>query len=93
MTRAKQNSDKRCTIMEISWPKGASVKNAIHKFKYLDTYFALLYPSIDHVVKKVKQSGPGSLLYKVDISRAFMHLCIDPGDRDLLGIYHDKLFL
>ena len=41
MTRAKQNSDKRCTIMDLSWPKGSSVHNAIHKFKYLDTY--LLY--------------------------------------------------
>ena len=59
--------------MDVSWPKGASVNNAVHKFKYLDTYFALLYPSIDHVVEKVKQLGPSSLLYKVDISRAFRH--------------------
>ena len=59
----------------------------------MDTYLALLYPSIDHVLEKVKQLGPGSLLYTVDISRAFRHRHIDPGDIDLLGIYHDKLFL
>ena len=87
---AKQNSDKRCTIMDLSWPKGASVNNAIHKFKYI---LCLLYPSIDQVVEKIKQLGPGSLLCKVEINRAFRHLTINPGNIDLLGIYHDKLVL
>ena len=93
MTRPKQNSDKRRTIMDLSWPKEASINNAIHKFRYLDTYFSLSYPSIDHIVHQIKKLGPGSLLYKVDISRAFRHLRIDPGDIDLLGILHNKLFL
>ena len=93
MTRPKQNSDKRRTIMDLSWPKGASVNNAIHKFRYLNTYFSLSYPSIDNIVDKVKALGPGSLLFKVDISRAFRHLRIDPGDIDLLGILHQDLFL
>ena len=74
MTKAKQNSDKHCTIMDLSWPKGAFINNAIHKFKYLDKYLSLSYPYIDHIVDKVKHLGPGSLLYKVDISRAFRHL-------------------
>ena len=93
MTRPKQNSQKRRTIMDLSWPKDASVNNAIHKFRYLDTYFSLSYPSIDHIVDKVKSLGPGSLLFKVDISRAFRHLRIHTGDIDLLGILHQDLFL
>ena len=93
MTCPKQNTDKRRTIMDLSWPKGASVNSSIHKFRYLDTYFSLSYPSIDHIVQEVKKLGPGSLLYKVDISRAFRHLRIDPGDIDLLGILHRDLFL
>ena len=93
MTRPKQNTDKRRTIMDLSWPKGASINSSIHKFRYLDTYFSLSYPSIDHIVREVKNLGPGSLLYKVDISRAFRHLRIDPGDIDLLGILHKDLFL
>ena len=93
MTRPKQNSDKRRTIMDLSWPRGASVNNAIHKFRYLNTYFSLSYPSIDNIVNKVKALGPGSLLFKVDISRAFRHLRIDPGDIDLLGILHQDLLL
>ena len=93
MTREKQDSAKRRTIMDLSWPKGAAVNTAIHKFHYLDTYFTLQYPSVDHIIEKLKLLGPGSLLYKVDISRAFRHLRIDPGDIDLLGIHHKNLFL
>ena len=36
---------------------------------------------------------PGALIYKVDISRAFRQLRIDPGDIDLLGIVHNHLYL
>ena len=50
MTRPKQNTDKRRTIMDLSWPKGASINSSNHKFRYLDTYFSLSYPSIDHIV-------------------------------------------
>ena len=85
MTREKQNSTNHRTILDLSWSKGSSVNDAIHKCKYLDSYFSLQYPSIDHMVKKVKQIGPGALLYKVDISRAFSHIHIDPGDINLLG--------
>ena len=34
MTRAKQNSDKRRTVVDLSWPKNASVNGAVQK-KYL----------------------------------------------------------
>ena len=93
MTREKQDSAKRRTIMDLSWPKGSAVNTAIHKFRYLDMYFTLQYPSVDHIIEKAKLLGTGSLLYKVDISRAFTHLRIDPGDIDLLGIHHKNLFL
>ena len=93
MTRKKQNSDNRRTIVDLSWPLGQSVNAGVKKIFYLGTYFDLKYPSIDHIVKKLKLLGTGALLYKVDISRTFRHLGIDPGDIDLLGIYHHKLFL
>ena len=47
--------------MDLSWPKEAAVNTTIHKFRYLDTYFTLQYPSIDHIVDKIKQLCPGSL--------------------------------
>ena len=79
--------------MDLSWSKGFSVNDAIHKCKYLDSYFTLQYPSIDHIIEKVKNTGPGALLYKVDISRAFRHIRIDPDDIDLLGLHHKYTYL
>ena len=70
-----------------------SVNDAVNKFKYLDSYLTLQYPSIDHIIKKLKTLGQGALLYKMDISRAFRYITLDPGDIDLLGICHNKLFL
>ena len=93
MTREKQNSDVRRTIVDLSWSKGASVNEFVHKCKYLDTYFTLQYPSVDHITNKLKDLGPGALLFKVNISRAFRQLRIDPGDIDLLGIVHNHLYL
>ena len=60
---------------------------------YIDTYFKLQYPSVDHITDALIQLGPGAMLYKVDISRAFRHLRIDPGDIDLLGLKHKDFFL
>ena len=93
MTREKQNSAVRRTIVDLSWPKGESVNDFVHKCKYLDTYFTLQYPSVDDITKKLNELGPGALLFKVDISRAFRQLRIDPGDIDLLGIVHNHLYL
>ena len=40
--------------MDLSWPKGASVNDFVHKCKYLDTYFTLQYPSVDDITNKLK---------------------------------------
>ena len=93
MTRAKQNSDKRRTIVDLSWPKNASVNAAVQKNVYLGSHFVLKYPSLDDITTELRKLGPGALIYKVNISRAFRHIRIDPGDIDLLGIRHKSLFL
>ena len=88
MTRDKPGSDNWRTIVDLSWPLGFSVNHGVSKNKYLDSYYYLSYPSVDHIVNKLKRLGPGALIYKVDISRAFRHIRIDPGDLDLLGLKH-----
>ena len=93
MTRAKQNSDKRRTIVDLSWPKNASVNAAVQKNVYLGSHFIVKYQSLDDITRELRKLGPGALIYKVDISRAFRHIRIDPGDIDLLGIRHKSLFL
>ena len=39
-------------------------------------------------------TGPAARIFKVDISQAFCHIRIDPGDIELLGLNHrDQLYL
>ena len=92
MVQDKQNSDKKHTIMDLSWPKGLSVNDGVAKNKYLGSYFTLRYPSLDHISQVLCELGPQALIYKIDISRAFRHLRIDPGDLDLLGIKHKDYY-
>ena len=80
MTRSKQNSNKRRTIMDLSGPLNCSVNHGVKKHIYLNTYFQLQYPSIDNITHALNLLGPGAILYKVDISRAFRHIRVDPGD-------------
>ena len=86
MTREKSGSDKRRVIIDLSWPKGASVNDGIHKDSYLATDFCLTFPTVDHITQEVKKLGRGCHIYKVDVSRAFRHVKLDPRDYDLLGL-------
>ena len=53
------------------------------KNKYLDTYFTLHNPLLDHITQALLDLGPEALLFKRDISK---------GDLDLLGIQHNGYF-
>ena len=86
MTRAKPNSDRRRVTVDLSWPIGASVNAGIDKTSYLGSTFSLTFPTVDDITKQLKNIGRGALMYKVDVSRAFRHVKIDPGDYDLLGL-------
>ena len=59
----------------------------------MDTYFTLSYPSFDTIIDRVNEIGPGAHICKVDISKAFRQLRVDPNDIDLLGIKQDSYFL
>ena len=86
MTRDKPDSDNRRVIIDLSWPAKASV-NYFHKDNvYLQTVYKLQYPTIDSITHHLTKLGKGTLLYKVDLSRAFRQLPIDPHDYDLLAL-------
>ena len=61
------DSKVRRTIVDLSWPKNFSVNAGVMKDKYW-VLVLLNYPSVDDIVEKIVELGPGSLLYKVDIS-------------------------
>ena len=93
MTREKADSHLRRTIVDLSWPKGQSVNSGIAKDMYLCTKFLLNCPSVDNIIGRLIQLGPGSMLFKIDISRAFRQLKVDPGDIDLLGLKQTSYFI
>ena len=86
MTRNKPNSDRHRVIIDLSWPIGASVNAGIDKDTYLNSPFALTFPTVDDITSQLRCLGRGALLYKIDVSRAFRHVRMDPGDFDLLGL-------
>ena len=92
MTREKPNAPNRRVIIDLSWPKNASVNAGVDKNSYLGSEFSLKFPIIDDITKELVKIGAGCHIYKIDISRAFRHLKIDPGDYDLLGLRWDAAF-
>ena len=92
MTREKPNAPNRRVIIDLSWPKNASVNAGVDKNSYLGSEFSLTFPTIDYITRELVKIGPGCHIYKIDVSRAFRHLKIDPGDYDLLGLHWDTAF-
>ena len=92
MVRNKQNSTTKRTIMDLSWPHGASVNDGVLKDSYLQTTYELRYPSIDLITDSLRKLGPSAQIYKVDIRRAFRQIKVDPADIDLLGIKFDQKY-
>ena len=92
MTCEKPDSDTRRVAVDLSYPKGHSVNGGLAKDHYSGTPFLLTLPSLDVITQKVKSLGKGSLLYKIDISRAFCHIKIDLGDYNLLGLKLNSYF-
>ena len=94
MTREKAQSEVRHTIIDLSRPKGQAVNDGVDKNVYLGGEFQMHYPTVDRIVKQLNAIGPSANIFKVDISRAFRHIRIDPGDIDLLGLQHQgKYFI
>ncbi len=93
----KKDSEDRRVILDLSYPRGRSVNDAIPKDSYLGDPFFLHYPSVDSLVEDVKSIGQGCLIYKRDLRRAYRQFPIDPGDYKYLGytwngeIYIDRV--
>ena len=91
MTRDKQDSAQKKTIMDLGWPKGFSVNNGVNKNVYLHTPYLLNYPSIDNITDSLCKLRPTAQLFKIDISRAFWQIKVNSVDIDLLGLKFHRL--
>ena len=93
MSREKPESDKRRIIVYLSWPKVGSINNAVKEGTYIGLDFMLPLPTIEHVIRAVNKFGQNSFIAKIDVSRAFKHLPIDPCDISMLGLHWDQYFV
>ena len=93
MTREKPNALHRRVIIDLSFPQGKSVNAGIPKDQYLGTPFIFKLPTVDAITDQIKVLGRGCKLYKVDISRAFRHVKLDPKEYDLLGLRHERYYV
>ena len=89
LTREKSGSDKKRVIIDLSWPHGFFVNDGIDKNSYLRTDFSFTFPSVDNITSELTRLGTAAHLYKIDVSRAFRHVKLDPSDYDLLGLVWD----
>ena len=68
-------------IVDLSHPTGHSVNDYIPKALY-----SLSYITVDHAIYSIIQSGPNTLLAKVDIKSAFRLIPVHPADRAYFDI-------
>ena len=80
-------------IIDLSWLPKASVNAGIDKYTYPNSQFDLSFPTVDDIIAEFKTLGDGALLFKMDISRAFRHVEVDPGDYDLLGLQWNGAYI
>ena len=80
-------------ILDLSWPRGASVNAGVEKNGYMGSEFKLTFPTINDLTQELVKIDKGSHIFKVDVSRAFRHLNVDPRDYDLLGVNWGVTFI
>ena len=93
MTREKPGAPHRRVIIDLSFPAGESVNAGVDSEQYLRSKVLLTLPTIDTITNELVKLGKGALLYKIDISRAFRHVKIDPADYKYLGLHFQNYFL
>ena len=81
----KANSAERRMILDLSWPSGSSINDAIPDRIYLSQPYSLVNPTIDTIADRVASLGSGCLLFKRDLQRAYPQFPINLFDYPLLG--------
>ena len=80
-----QNPHKRRVVLDLSFPPDLSVNSGIPRNTYLGESFRLRYPTVDSLAELICQQGQGCYMFKLDLSRAYRQIPVDPRDYILLG--------
>ena len=85
LTRPKDNGKYR-VVVDLSFPKANALNDYVSREAYDGIAYKLKFPSTDHICGAIN-SFSDPYISKIDISRAFRHLRMDPADALKLGIY------
>ena len=85
---AKKDSLRRRVIIDLSFPEGQSVNDGVARnfFQGIDKSYTL--PTVHDLAQRIIALGPGTLIWKTDLERAYRQLRSDPLDYPLMGIFH-----
>ena len=86
----KQDTTERRFIMDLSFPKGASLNDYVSKDEYFGEKIKLVYPKVYDFIQLIKEKGSGCLLYKTDLRRAFRQLNLCPSLYNLCAFVLNK---
>ena len=76
-------------IVDLSAPAGRSVNDGVS-----ESLCSLRYVTVGDALKLVAQLGPGTVLAKVDVKRAYRNVPLYPPDRLLFGmVWEDQLYV
>ena len=93
LTRPK-DLDKRRVILDLSYPRGASLNDQVDRESFDASEFILKLPTVDDVVEQIIKTGDDVTLSKIDIARSFRNLRVDPADAMKLGItWQDDVYI
>ena len=96
-TRPKKNTEERRVIVDLSFPHGAAVNDGMIKGNYLGFTAELRFPRTDDLAFRIAQLGFQNVMFKVDLSKYFRQISLDPADYSMTGyiidgeLYFDKV--
>ena len=96
-TRPKKNTSERRIIVDLSFPSGEAVNDGMIKDNYMGLQAKLTFPRVDDLALRIYTLGHKARMFKIDLSRYFRQLPLDPGDYSLIGyiidgkLYFDKV--
>ena len=88
MTAEKKNLSKRRVIIDLSFPEGSSVNDWVAKNYFQGSPAAYTLPIVHDLAQLIVVQGPGTLIWKTNLERAYRQLRSDPLDYPLMGISH-----
>ena len=96
-TRPKKNTEERRIIVDLSFLEGGSLNDGMIKDDYMGQKVKLTFPRSDDLACRIYKLGKNAYMYKVDLSRYFRQIPLNPGDFSVVGyiingeLYFDKV--